>query len=225
MDNIKFDSSNKNESPNKFVDVLALGGLSLLSGGLGFFGARKKQREAERKEEKAREEMNRLKNVYSNLDTSNPFANLENTMEDLTVNQQAADFQRRQFQQSQANILSGLRGAAGGSGVAALAQSLAQQGQIASERTAASIGQQEAMNQRLAAQAEARNQELFGKGRMISQEREMQKQATLLGMSQSETAAYMQQGQQAEQAKFDALTGTVGNLVNLGVSYFGGEDG
>ena len=81
------------------------------------------------------------------------------------------------------------------------------------------------MNQRLAAQAEARNQELFGKGRMISQEREMQKQATLLGMSQSETAAYMQQGQQAEQAKFDALTGTVGNLVNLGVSYFGGEDG
>ena len=205
--------------------MLALGGLSLLSGGLGFFGARKKQREAERKEEKAREEMNRLKNVYSNLDTSNPFANLENTMEDLTVNQQAADFQRRQFQQSQANILSGLRGAAGGSGVAALAQSLAQQGQIASERTAASIGQQEAMNQRLAAQAEARNQELFGKGRMISQEREMQKQATLLGMSQSETAAYMQQGQQAEQAKFDALTGTVGNLVNLGVSYFGGEDG
>ena len=49
MDNIKFDSSNKNESPNKFVDVLALGGLSLLSGGLGFFGARKKQREAEEK--------------------------------------------------------------------------------------------------------------------------------------------------------------------------------
>jgi len=226
MDNIKFDSSNKNESPNKFAEglLLGMGGLSLLSGGLGFFGARKKQREAERKEEKAREEMNRLKNVYSNLDTSNPFANLENTMEDLTVNQQAADFQRRQFQQSQANILSGLRGAAGGSGVAALAQSLAQQGQIASERTAASIGQQEAMNQRLAAQAEARNQELFGKGKMISQDREMQKQATLLGMSQSETAAYMQQAQQAEQAKFDALTGTVGNLVDLGVAYYGAEN-
>tara|TARA_R100001086_G_scaffold248480_1_gene185571 strand:+ start:2739 stop:3422 length:684 start_codon:yes stop_codon:yes gene_type:complete len=226
MDNIKFDSSNKNESPNKFAEglLLGMGGLSLLSGGLGFFGARKKQREAEEKEEKAREEMNRLKNVYSNLDTSNPFANLENTMEDLTVNQQAADFQRRQFQQSQANILSGLRGAAGGSGVAALAQSLAQQGQIASERTAASIGQQEAMNQRLAAQAEARNQELFGKGKMISQDREMQKQATLLGMSQSETAAYMQQAQQAEQAKFDALTGTVGNLVDLGVAYYGAEN-
>ena len=91
MDNIKFDSSDKNESPNKFVDVLALGATSIFSGALGFFGARKKQREAEEREEKAREEMNRLRNVYANLDTSNPFANLENTMEDLTVNQQAAD--------------------------------------------------------------------------------------------------------------------------------------
>ncbi len=223
MDNIKFDSSNKEQSPNKFVEAM-LGGaaaLSAITGTIGAIGAGKRKREAEEKEERSREEMDRLRNVYANLDTSNPFDNLENTMEDLTVNQQASQFQARQFEQSQANILQGLKGAAGGSGVAALAQSLAQQGQIASERSAASIGQQEAMNQKLAAQAEARNQELFGKGKMVSQDREMQKQATLLGMSQSEVAAYMQQGQQAQQAKYDAITGTVGNLVNLGVGYAG----
>ena len=47
---------------------------------------------------------------YMNLDTTNPFLNQENTMEDLTVNQQQAQFQQQQQRQSQANILSSLRG-------------------------------------------------------------------------------------------------------------------
>ena len=87
-----------------------------------------------------------MQNQYTGM--SNRFAGLENTMEDATINQKEAEFQRNMFQQSQANMLGDLRGAAGGSGVAALAQQLAQSGQIASQQASASIGAQEAQNQR-----------------------------------------------------------------------------
>ena len=213
----------KKQSPNKFVPaVLAVAaGVSAITGVYGAISADRQRRKAAEQEREAKKRMQRLENVYANLDTSNPFENLENTMEDLTVNQQQAQFQAQQFQQSQANIMSNLSGAAGGSGIAALAQTLAQQGQIAAQRSSASIGQQEAMNQRLAAQQAARNQELEAKGVQIQQDKEMAKQGTLLGMEQSRVAAAMQQKQQAEQAKFDAITGTIGNLTDLGVAYAG----
>ena len=130
------------------LPFLALGAVA--SVGMGIWGAsraNRQQRAAEEKEEEARQEMGRLRNMYANLDTSNPFLNMENKMEDLTIDQKAAEFQRQTFQQSQANILDSLRGAAGGSGVAALAQTLAQQGQLASQKAAADIGAQERENQ------------------------------------------------------------------------------
>ena len=217
---------NEKESPNKFAPAVLAGAaaVSAITGVFGAISAGKQKRAAERRERKARERMKRLENIYANLDTSNPFENLENKFEDLTVNQQQAQFQAQQNQQQQANIMSNLAGAAGGSGIAALAQTLAQQGQIATQRASASIGQQEAMNQRLAAQQAARNQELEAKGVQIQQDKEMAKQGTLLGMEQSRVAAYMQQGQQAQQQKFNAITGTVSNLVDLGVAYAGTEN-
>ena len=256
MSDIKFESS-KSESPNKFTPLLAIGaGASLLTGAFGAFSAGKQQREAEAKEREARAEMDRLKEVYSNLDTSNPYADLtnqyaglqnryaglENTIEDLTVNQQQAEFERQTFQQSQANILGDLRGAAGGSGIASLAQSLAQQGQIAAQRSSASIGAQEAANQSAAAAAAGRLQEMEAggaarldlqrasgqasidqmraAGERQSQQMEFDKQGTLLNMSQMETAAYMQQAQDANRAKWDAISGGISNMAS-----FAGADG
>ena len=49
----------------------------------------------------------------------------------------------------------------------------------------------------------------------MSRNMQRQQTATLLGMSQQETAAYMQQAQQAEQAKWDAISGTVSNLTSM----------
>ena len=40
--------------------------------------------------------MNLTRAQYMNQDLSNPYANMENTMEDLTVNTQAADFAAQQ---------------------------------------------------------------------------------------------------------------------------------
>ena len=64
-------------------------------------------------------------------------------MKILTINQQQAQFEAQQGAQQRANIMQGLKGAAGGSGVAGLAQAMAGQGQLQTQQIAAGIGQQE----------------------------------------------------------------------------------
>ena len=207
-----------------FVAVAAIGaGASALGGIFGAVSAGKAKREAEAKEKVARAEMNRLKNVYSNLDTSNPYLNMENVMEDLTINQQQAQFERESFQQSQANIMGGLRGAAGSGGIAALAQSLAQQGQIAAQRSSASIGQQETANIRAERQMAGQIQGMERQGDLISRQMEEKKQSTLLGMAQQETAAYSQQAAMAQQAKWDAISSGIGGITDMAGSYLGAQ--
>jgi len=230
----------KKNSPFKILGALvanpALAGAaisgagSLLGGVFGAVGAGKAKRVAERKERKAREEMDRMKKIYSELDTSNPYANMENTMEDLTINQKQAQFESQQFQQSQANILSNMRQAAGSSGVAGVAQALAQQGQLASQRSAASIGAQESRNQTLKQQEASRLQTLERRGDIMSRDMERNKVTTLLGMAQQETAAYGQAAAQAQQAKYDAIGGAFEGIAAAGVAgleagAFGGMGG
>tara|TARA_R110000823_G_scaffold52470_6_gene129806 strand:+ start:1948 stop:2637 length:690 start_codon:yes stop_codon:yes gene_type:complete len=108
--------------------------------------------------EKAQGEFNDMKEKFMGLDTSNlygdvsnPYANMQNTMEDLTVNQQQAQFQSQQNQQSSANIMGQMRGAAGSSGVAGLAQAMSNQGAKQAQQASASIGQQESANQKASA--------------------------------------------------------------------------
>ena len=180
----------------------AIGGI--VTGIQGRRQAKRREAKAKKREKKARKEMNRLKNIYGALDTSNPYMNMENKLEDLTINQKQAQFESQQFQQSQANILDSLKGAAGGGGVAALAQQLAQQGQLAAQKSAASIGQQEATNQRLAAQESARLDTLERKGVSLQQQAEREKYGTLLGMAQQETAAYGAERRQAQQDKLQS---------------------
>ena len=200
------------------ITIATLGGAAVQ--GLGsLFGARsarKAEMRAKRQERKKRAEMNRLRDIYADIDTSNPFLNMENTFEDLTVNQQAAEFQAQQFQQSQANVLNALRGSAGGSGIAALAQSLAQQGQLAAQRASADIASQEQANQRSAAQQAANIQTLERRGELISRQQQRDQVGTLLGMSQSEAAAARNQRAIAQQARLDAISsGLSGGLQIL----------
>ncbi len=151
--------------------------------------------------------MEREKEAFRNIQLNNPFADTKNYYEDvtnpysnITVNQQEAQFQAQQGAQQRANIMQGLRGAAGGSGIAGLAQTLASQGALQSQQIAASIGKQEAANQKLIAKGQ-QTQELYeAKGAMAAQESiaageqwltqmEADKQATLLGMEQQRLAA------------------------------------
>ena len=109
-----------------------------------------------------------LTNQYAGLE--NLYEGMENRFEDATVDMRAADFQAQQGQQQRANIMQGLRGAAGTSGVAGLAQAMAGQGALQSQQIAAGIGQQERQNQMLAMQEGSRIDQLQrGAGMQLQQ--------------------------------------------------------
>ena len=103
-----------------------------------------------------------LENQFGGLE--NRFAGMENTMEDLTVNQKQAQFQREMSQQGAADTMQTFRGAAGSSGIAGLAQAMANQQSGAARQISTDIGQQESANQRLAAQAGMSIQQMEAQG-------------------------------------------------------------
>ena len=189
-----------------------VGGLTGIAGGI--IGGRKRRQE----QKNAKAEMERYKAQFQNLDTSNVYKDMENTMEDLTVNQQAAQFQAEQEQQGLSNIMSQMSGAAGGSGIAALAQSLAGQQSQNLRRASADIARQEQANQMAAAQQAGSLQLYEAKGELISRDAERDKVGTLLGMAQQRTAA----ANQARQDATNSLLGGVGQLAGAAGGIIGG---
>lgn len=171
----------------------------------GLIGGRKRRKE----QEAAEAEFNAMKSRYQALDTSNPYKNVTNTFEDLTVNTQAADFAQQQAEQGRADILGNLAASAGGGGIAALAQSLANQQTQAAQAAAASIGQQEQRNQMLAAQGEASVQQMRAAGERQSQELEMRKSGNLLQLAAGRKQA-------ADQARQQALSTAIGGVMGAG---------
>ena len=124
----------------------AMGALTSIAGGIiGGGKRRREQREAQKEHDIA-------KAKFQKLDTSNLAANLQNTMEDLTVNTQAADMAMQGQQQAIANTMGSMAGAAGGSGIAALAQAMAGQQSQNIQAASADIAKQEQANQMAAAQ-------------------------------------------------------------------------
>jgi len=216
-----------------FITVGIIGGSIALAGGaakLGMSLSGRKKRIAEQKA--AKQQMEDRMEDYENLDTSNlkanvqnQFTNMENTYEDMTVNQQQAQFEAQQGAQQRANIMSNMAGAAGGSGIAALAQAMANQGQLATQQVSASIGMQEAQIQKLRAgeasrlQAQERQGEVYAQGQRLqgaetARGLEYSKTGTLLGMSQQRLGA-------ANQARAEAKAqqmGAVGDIASAGLS-------
>ena len=189
--------------------LMAVGGLAQIGGSL--IGGRARRRE----EAAAKAQMNQRMAEYENMQFENPYENLQNTAENLTVNQQQAQFLAQQQQQGLANTMGALQGAAGGSGIAGLAQAMANQQNTNLQQASASIGQQEAANQAIAAQQAAQIQQLEAKGAMSVQDMELQRNQTLLGMSQQRLAGAQQARQQATQQ----LVGGIGNIAAAGVGF------
>ena len=213
------------------MSFVIVGASLVIAGGAARLGVSLAGRKDRINEQKAAiAEQEKMKKEYENLDTSNlaagfknPYQNLENTFEDLTVNQQQAQFEAQQFQQSQANIMQNLQGAAGGSGIAGLAQTLANQGILNAQRSSASIGMQEAQNQRMAASQAARNQAMEAGGEQFAQQMRIQgatqarnleynKTSTLFGMSQQRLAAANEARRQAAQDQMAAI----GDMASAG---------
>ena len=231
------------KSPAKFMGALALG-LGVAKGATQIVGGLMGGRARRAEETAAQGEFDTNKTAYQNLDTSNlyagvknQFSNLENTYEDLTINQQQAQFEAQQNTQSQANILENLRGAAGGSGIAGLAQAMAGQSQLATQRASASIGVQEAANQRLSAGEASRIQRQERQGEAAAQRMRLQgaTSARTLESSKTENLLSMSAGRldAAKQARADAkqnVIGGIGSILGAGATaatsgVFGGGGG
>ena len=183
-----------------------IGGVAKIAGGLIGSGKRRREQAA------AQKELTMMKSRFETMDTSNPYANLQNTMEDLTVNTQQADFMAQQAQQNQANIMQNMSASAGGSGIAALAQAMANQGTQQAQAASASIGQQEAANQAAAAKQAAQLQSMEAQGAARSQDLEREKISTQLGMAQQRLGAANAAREAAKQQVISGV-GDAGNAV------------
>ena len=148
----------------------------------------------------------KLENPYADIE--NQYAGMENVFEDLTVSTEAAEFQMEQGAQQRSNIMQQMRGAAGGSGIASLAQALAGQGALQARQVSADISQQEARNAAMKAQGAMSVQQMKAQGATAAdmarrggeamlQEAETGRQATLLGMEQGSMAGANAAVQQA----------------------------
>ena len=229
----------------------------LIAGGASIIGGKRQRREARRQAARARAERNKQqaalekeKQAYRDLKFSNPyeglqnpFAGLENTYEDLPVATAAAEFQMQRADQQRTDLLQSLRGAAGGSGIAALAQTLANQGQLQARQVSADIQRQEAANAMAAARGADRVQTLERQGAFTAErlrrqgaamvtQAESARQATLLGMQFGSAAGANQAYQRslynqqmanasADQMMISGITGIAGGLAGMD---FGGGD-
>ena len=195
--------------------AMIVGGVKALSSiAGGIIGSKKRKKEQRQAQANYDKQLQRLEG----MDTSNPFANQENTFEDLTVNQQEAEMLSQQQQQSLANTMDSLQGAAGGSGIAALAQSMANQQSQNLQAATASIGQQEQVNQQMQAQQAAKMQDNMAKGDMMSRQMEASKVTGMLSRAGQRLSA----ANQARQAATNSIMGGAGELVGMGASFLPG---
>ena len=224
----------KKKSPAKFIGAVSLG-LGVIKGASSIIGGVQERRRLRDENKLAQQQYEGMRDDIKSLEITNPYKDLpttfENTFEDLTVNQQQAQFEAQQGAQARANLLSNLQGAAGGSGIAGLAQALANQQQVQGQQISASIGQQEARNQQLAAQGaqgvqqmeqQAQTRVAFGEGQR--QEAEYQR-----GMNLLELKAGRQQAQRDfranMQAQNQAIMGGVGDILGAGIQGFASGGG
>lgn len=200
--------ANNNSSPAKFISLFGAGQL------------RREQREANRDFEAQMErfEDRKMTNPYAGV--KNPYENMENVYEDQTVNLKQAEFEKEQSQQAMANIMQNMQGAAGGSGVAGLAQVLANQGVKQAQQSSVSIGQQEQLNQQRMVAESGRLQELKVKGeqkrdmleregRRMVEQAEFEKQDKMMEFAMARKDS-IDQAVDAQNKTFDTMAAAVG---------------
>jgi hypothetical protein len=174
---------------------------------------REQQRKLDIQKQKYRDFV--FENPYKNV--QNAYAGMENVYEDMTASTEAANFQMQQGAQQRSNIMQGLRGAAGGSGIAGLAQALANQGTLQARQVSTDIGKQEQAIQaaRLAEASRLQGLERQGAataamtrmgGEALVQQAEADRQATLLGVAYGGAAGANQAVQAAYSNQMAAQT-------------------
>ena len=208
-----------------FIGANPMAAMGIAQAGIGLLGGLIGGRRRRREQRDARKAMEASRKRYMEQEYVNPYANLENPYEDLTVNQQQAQFQSQQQAQQRADILGGLRGTAGGAGIAGLAQAMAGQAALGTQKISASIGKQEAANQRLRAKGAMQVQQYERYGEALKQGKEEERIETLYGMDMSRLTAANEARQQARQQMIGGVgqgLGTIAQGMSMGETPFGG---
>ena len=224
----------KKKSPAKFIGAVTLG-LGVIKGATSIIGGIQEKKRLKSENERSRKEFDSYKKDIEGLSITNPYKDLntsfENTYEDMTVNQQQAQFQARQGQQSRANMLQNLQGAAGSSGIAGLAQAMANQQQQQTAQISAGIGQQEARNQVYSAQGAAGVQRMeqqaqtrIGYGETMRQTSENERQMDLMNLKAGRNNAERTFRTSMKGANQQMLGG-VGDIVGAGLQGFAAGGG
>ena len=208
---------NNNSSPAKFVNAM-------------FGGAQRRREQYAANQDMGQKmedwENRKMTNPYAGV--RNPYENLENVYEDAQVNLKQAEFEKEQSQQAMANIMQSMQGAAGSSGVAGLAQVLANQGVKQAQQASMSIAAQEQTNQqraiaesgRLAEQkalGEQKRDLMFREGERMVEQFDIDKESKMLEFALQRKAAADQAIADAQATVDDFVTGAVTTSINAGM--------
>jgi len=200
----------------------ALGVMKAASGAIGglvkgvgsLFGGRKRRREVRQ----AKAEYAKQMEGYQNLDTSNLNTGMENTYEDMTVNQQASQFAFEKNDMVMADTMNRMVDASGGAGLAGLAQVMLNQRTTNVVKSAVDLGQQEWKNQMASAGNQAKLDMFERQGAEKARTLQWNKQETLLGMAGQRLAA-------AKQARTDATNAAIGGFTGAAAGAAGAAIG
>lgn len=191
------------------LGAAAVGGL--ISGGSkiigSLFGGRKRRREAKA----AAAELEARKQAFQDFQFTNPFAGLENVAEDLTINQQAAQFQT---QQTDAALAQAMQAAVASGGAAGGAQAIAQAALQSKQGIAADIARQEQANEMARIRQAAQLQQLEAQGEEDLQSQQFLQQGELLNMAAGRKFA-------ADRARAQATGLLLGGVGQIGSDFIG----
>ena len=206
-----------NSSPAKFVNAM-------------FGGAQRRREQYAANQDMGQKmedwENRKMTNPYAGV--RNPYENLENVYEDAQVNLKQAEFEKEQSQQAMANIMQSMQSAAGSSGVAGLAQVLANQGVKQAQQASMSIAAQEQTNQqraiaesgRLAEQkalGEQKRDLMFREGERMVEQFDIDKETKMLEFSLQRKAAADQSIADAQATVDSFVTGAVTAGINAAI--------
>lgn len=184
--------------------IMAVG--SLVKGGMTMMGAKKARPAIDKELAAAKGEFTDARRSYKDFQFSNPWQQMENTMEDLTVSTQAAEFQAQQADQALAASLDTMMQTGGGAGSA---QAIANAALMSQQGISASIQQQEQANQMARAQGAAQVQQRVLQGEEDLQSQSYIQKGELLNLATSRKLA-ADQAKQQNQNMFMSGVGTIG---------------
>ena len=185
---------------------------SIISGGVTILGAMRGSKKRKAEARKARAEFETRRANLQNFTFTNPFAGMENVAEDLTINQEAAQFQAQQTDQALSNALSALTqsGGTGGGNAQAIINAASKQ------NVSADIARQEQANRLAAVNREAKLQELEAAGDLDLQTQQYTQNQELLTLAAGRKRQSDAAQAQATQQLFGGIGQAVGGIAGLG---------